>query len=406
MISVALLGFGNIGSGTAEVLTENRAQIERYVGCPIKIKYILDRRDFPSSPWRDRIIRDFSIILNDPEIKIVAEMLGGSHPAYEYTKAALMAGKHVVTPNKEVVSRFGSELLDIAAKNGVRYLFEGSVGGGIPIIRPLMSDLAANGIISVSGILNGTTNYILTRMERDKIQYSKALGEAQALGYAEANPADDVNGTDAARKVVILAALAFGKLVDPDSIHTEGITGITQDDIKTAEALGCAIKLVAHTELVDGRVFAMVAPRFVGEDNPLFGVNDVFNGILVAGDLIGRVMFYGPGAGRLPTASAVVSDIADIAFNIGIGAPARKLHWDIARSFDVADFGGYSCRSCFIFADVPSGAEKLEECFGSLGNMVSERGRIAFISGPMTEKEADSRVAACGVPFVKRFRLL
>ena len=188
MISVALLGFGNIGSGTAEVLSENGAQIERYVGCPISIKYILDRRDFPSSPWRDRIVRDFDIILNDPQIKIVAEMLGGLHPAYEFTKAALMAGKHVVTPNKEVVAKFGAELLEIAAEKGVRYLFEGSVGGGIPIIRPLINDLAANGIISVSGILNGTTNYILTRMERDKTSYRDALAEAQALGYAEPNP--------------------------------------------------------------------------------------------------------------------------------------------------------------------------------------------------------------------------
>ena len=300
MISVALLGFGNIGSGTAEVLSENGAQIERYVGCPISIKYILDRRDFPSSPWRDRIVRDFDIILNDPQIKIVAEMLGGLHPAYEFTKAALMAGKHVVTPNKEVVAKFGAELLEIAAEKGVRYLFEGSVGGGIPIIRPLINDLAANGIISVSGILNGTTNYILTRMERDKTSYRDALAEAQALGYAEPNPASDVSGADAARKIVILAALAFGKLVDPDVIHTEGIAGITQDDIRVAAAFGCAIKLVAHTELVNGRVFAMVAPHFVEEGNPLFGVSDVFNGILVEGDLIGRVMFYGPGAGGCP----------------------------------------------------------------------------------------------------------
>ncbi|HHT53911.1 MAG TPA: homoserine dehydrogenase [Clostridiales bacterium] len=404
MISVALLGFGNIGSGTAEVLSENGAQIERYVGCPISIKYILDRRDFPSSPWRDRIVRDFDIILNDPQIKIVAEMLGGLHPAYEFTKAALMAGKHVVTPNKEVVAKFGAELLEIAAEKGVRYLFEGSVGGGIPIIRPLINDLAANGIISVSGILNGTTNYILTRMERDKTSYRDALAEAQALGYAEPNPASDVSGADAARKIVILAALAFGKLVDPDVIHTEGIAGITQDDIRVAAAFGCAIKLVAHTELVNGRVFAMVAPHFVEEGNPLFGVSDVFNGILVEGDLIGRVMFYGPGAGRLPTASAVVADIADIAFNIG--APARKLHWDPAEACDIADFGGCSCRSCFIFADTPGGVDKLEECFGNLGDVVRDNGRMAFVSETLTEKEADARAAACGLPFIKRFRIL
>ncbi|NLW74245.1 MAG: homoserine dehydrogenase [Clostridiales bacterium] len=404
MINIALLGFGNIGSGTVEVLTENRIQIERYVGCPVNIKYILDRRDFPDSPWKNRIIRNFDIILNDPEIKIVAEMLGGSHPAYEYTKAALMAGKHVVTPNKEVVAKFGAELLDIAAKNGVRYLFEGSVGGGIPIIRPLINDLAANGIISISGILNGTTNYILTRMGRDNIGYSEALGEAQALGYAEANPADDVSGADAARKIVILAALAFGKLVNPDTIHTEGITGITQEDIKTAAGFGCSIKLIAHTELVDGRVLAMVAPHFVGPENPLFGVNDVFNGILVAGDLIGRVMFYGPGAGRLPTASAVVADIADIAVNIG--SSARKLHWDPAKRDEVADFGNYSCRFCFIFSDVPGSVDMLGRSFGSLGNVLREEGRIAFISEPMTEKEAGEKAAASGVSFIKRFRVL
>ncbi len=404
MINIALLGFGNIGGGTAEVLTENNAQIERYVGCPVKIKYILDLREFPNSPFGKLIVHDFNIILNDPDVKIVAEMMGGSHPAYDFTKACLEAGKSVVTSNKEVVAKFGAELLDIAAKNGVRYLFEASVGGGIPIIRPMINDLAANGIIAVSGILNGTTNYILTRMDREGADLPTILRDAQALGYAEANPAADIDGIDAARKIVILAALAFGKVSCPEDIHTEGIGSITLADIKTAALFGCSVKLIAHTELVGGRMLIMVSPRFVHCDSPMYGVADAFNSILVEGDMIGCAMFYGRGAGRLPTASAVTSDIIDIAANIKT-AP-RKLHWDIAKREDLADFSAYCCRSCFIFEDTAGCDTKLEKAFGKFEKTVRANGRIAFIPDAMTEKEANEKAAACGVPFVKRFRIL
>lgn len=403
MISIALLGFGNIGGGTAEVLTENRAQIERYIGSPVNIKYILDRREFPNSPFGNLIVHDFNIILNDPEVKIVAEMMGGLHPAYDFTKACLEAGKSVVTPNKAVVAKFGAELLDTAAAHGVRYMFEASVGGGIPLIRPIINDLAANGIISISGILNGTTNYILTRMDNEGVDYTSVLKDAQALGYAESNPTDDVEGYDAARKIMILAALAFGRLADSDDIHCEGITGVSIDDIRTASAHGCAVKLIAHTEMAGGKLLAMVSPRFVRQASPLYAVRDVFNGILVEGDMIGKVMFYGAGAGRLPTASAVVADIADIAANIG--SPPRKLHWEVVGNNALADFTSYSCPVCFIFEDCADSEKKLAAAFGDVG-FIHENGRVSFISDAMTEDMADKKTAACGVKPIKRFRII
>lgn len=404
MIYAALLGFGTVGSGTAEVLTENAAQIEKYVGSPVGIKYILDLREFPGSPFASLIVHDFNIILNDPEVVIVAEMIGGARLAYEFTRSALTAGKSVVTSNKELVAKHGAELLDLAAAHGARYLFEASVGGGIPIIRPMINDLAANGIVAVDGILNGTTNYILTRMKNEGAQLADVLRDAQANGYAEADPTADIEGHDAARKIVILAALAFGRLIDPDAIHTEGITGIEAADIVTAAAFGCAVKLIAHTELVDGKILAMVSPRLVDQSNPLYGVSDVFNGILVEGDMLGKAMFYGRGAGKLPTASAVASDIIDIAANLG--APPRALHWDVAAQSDTARIGDYSCRSCFIFEDVRCGVSRLEKTFGKLDKTYRADGRVAFISDTITEAEAEAKAASCGVPFIKRFRML
>jgi len=404
MINVALLGFGVVGNGTAEVLTENRTQIEKYVGQPVNLKYILDIRDFPDSPFASLIVHDFDVILNDPEVQIVAEMIGGATFAYEYTKKALAAGKSVVTSNKELVAKHGSELLELASANGARYLFEASVGGGIPIIRPMINDLAANGIVSVSGILNGTTNYILTRMSAEGLAYADILKDAQKLGYAEANPAADVEGKDAARKIVILASLAYGKAVDPDSISAEGITEITLDDIATAESFGCAIKLIGHTELVGGKILAMVSPRFVPGDSPLYGVSDVYNGILVEGNMLGKAMFYGRGAGKLPTASAVTADITDIAANLG--RESHKISWSPAEECDIADIADYACRSCFIFEDVRCLKSKVEKVFGKLDQFVKANGRFAFIAGEMTEAEAAEKIAAVDAPFVKRFRLL
>ncbi len=360
MIKIAILGFGVVGSGTAEVLTENKALIESRLGCEYEIRYILDLRDFPDSPFGDRVVHDFNVILNDPEVTVVAEMMGGSHPAYDFTKACLEAGKHVVTSNKEVVSTFGVELCAIAHAHGVRYLFEASVGGGIPVIRPMINDLSSNRINRISGILNGTTNYILTSMRDKGATFGDALSEAQKLGYAEANPSADVDGIDAARKIVILAALASGKLADPKAIPTEGITKITLTDTKIAEAFGFTVKLIGHAKVdEEGKLTAFVSPRMVPVANPLSGIDGVFNGILVDANMVGEVMFYGPGAGKLPTASAVVADIIDIIANRN--TEVKPIVWEAATEADMADFADYSCRRLFIMKDASVLPEALLE---------------------------------------------
>ena len=260
------------------------------------------------------VVHDFNTILNDPEVSVVAEMMGGSHPAYDFTKALLLAGKTVVTSNKEVVSTFGVELLNIAREKGVRYLFEASVGGGIPIIRPMINDLAANEIVRVDGILNGTTNFILTKMKNEGLDFAEVLTEAQRLGYAEANPSADVDGVDAARKIAILGAIAGGKLVDPKKIPATGIREVSVDDMNVAKALNCSIKLIGHYEKDEnGKILIYVAPHLVPLESPLSSIDDVFNGIMVEGDMLGTSLFYGRGAGKLPTASAVCSNILDAA---------------------------------------------------------------------------------------------
>lgn len=349
MINIALLGFGVVGSGVAEVLTENKKIIEERLGCEYNIKYILDLRDFPKSPFGGLIVHDFNTVLNDPDISIVAEMMGGSHPAYDFTKACLEAGKNVVTSNKEVVSTFGVELCTLAEKNGVRYLFEASVGGGIPIIRPLMNDLSSNKVDKICGILNGTTNYILTSMRDNGATFEDALKTAQKLGYAEANPSADVDGIDAARKTVILAAIASGKLIDPKKIHVEGITDITLKDTEIAEKAGYSIKLIGYTELSEKGLTAFVSPRMVPLSNPLSHIDGVFNGVLVNANMVGEVMFYGPGAGKLPTASAVAADIIDIIS--ARDSEPKAIEWVQADTADMADFTEYSCRRMFIFGD-------------------------------------------------------
>ena len=313
MINIAIFGFGVVGGGTAEVLTQNAKLISERVGDTINIKYILDLREFPDSPFADRVVHDIDVILNDPEVKICAELMGGSHPAFEFSKRALEAGKSVVTSNKEVVANFGPELLKIAADNNVRYLFEASVGGGIPVIHPIGSCLTANDITEVDGILNGTTNYILTQMINEHKDFDTALAEAQAKGYAERNPSADVDGIDTCRKVSILSAIAFGRLVPPEKIQAEGIRGVTLRDVANAAKFGAAIKLIGRTVRVGDKISASVGPTLVRYSNPLANISDVYNGILVNGNAIGDVMFYGRGAGKLPTASAVVSDIIDIA---------------------------------------------------------------------------------------------
>lgn len=404
MIYAALLGFGVVGSGTAEVLTENHALIERRIGEPICIKYILDLRDFPGSPWQEKIVHDFDIILHDPEISVVAEMMGGAHPAYDLTRALLEAGKNVVTSNKQVVATFGTELLQIAREHGVSYLFEASVGGGIPIIRPLREDLAQNHLRSISGILNGTTNYILTEMESHGTPFAEVLKDAQHRGYAEADPTADIEGLDAARKIVILAAMAFGKRLDPDSILCEGITGITAADAALARSMGGAVKLIGHAQQEDetSRILAMVSPRFVPGSSPLASVSGVFNGVLVSGDMVGEVMFYGPGAGKLPTASAVVSDIMETAHADPAAAPV----WQDAVPADVWPPEDYACRSLVVFDAPETAADHLTAHFGGAEAQLWEPGRLSFVTPCLTEGKTAQLIAEAGYPLVTRLRVL
>ena len=403
MIHVALLGFGVVGSGTAEVLTQNKAIIEKKVGEAVNIKYILDLRDFPDSPFADRIVHDFSIIVHDPEVSVVAEMMGGSHPAYDFTLSCLKAGKSVVTSNKEVVANFGTELLAVAKENGVSYLFEASVGGGIPIIRPLREDLASNNVTAISGILNGTTNYILTRMDAEGASFEDVLKDAQKLGYAEANPAADVEGLDAARKIVILAAMAFGKRVDPNAILCEGITRITAADSELAKEMGYAIKLIGYTTRINGKILAMVSPRLVSRFNPIHGVSYVNNGILVDADMVGQVMFYGPGAGKLPTASAVTGDLVDVMAHTpaGIISPV----WVDATPDEIADPEDYACRHLVVL-DAPLSAEADIAAHFALNAVHFTEGRFSFITDEMSEACVKAGIAAVGYPLVTRIRVL
>ena len=395
MIQIAILGFGVVGSGTAEVLTENKKLIEQHCGEEISIKYILDLREFPNHPLGKCVVHDINVILQDPEVALVAEMMGGSHPAYEYTKAALQAGKHVVTSNKEVVARFGAELLALAQERSVSYLFEASVGGGIPIIRPMQTDLASNEILSVSGILNGTTNFILTKMKQEGADFADALKQAQQNGFAEANPAADVEGLDAARKIVILAALAYGVLIDPNCISTEGITGITQTHTALADRLGGAVKLIGHTQRIGDRIYAAVSPYLVLASNPISHVDGVFNGILVEANMLGRALFYGAGAGKLPTASAVVADIIDV---LSYRARERKLpKWRCAEAEDLADPADYSCRRCYLIAGCPKCAEKAKAALGSADCTWIADGKFAVISGEMTKTQADVALDRAGL---------
>ncbi len=321
MVNVAILGFGTVGSGVADVLTMNRALIEQRAGQPVNLKYILDVRQFPDSPYKDYFVTDFSVIENDPAVDIVVETIGGATVALDFTRRALSAGKSVVSSNKELVATHGYDLLQLAKEKGVSYLFEASVGGGIPVLRPLTNCLAGNELSEVRGILNGTTNYILTRMIRAGLSFEQALKEAQDNGYAERDPSADIEGHDACRKICILAALAFGRHVYPEQVPTQGITAITLADVDYANSCGYKIKLLGRAlRMENGKVCAYVAPHLVSGENPLSGVEDVFNAIAATGNAVGDVMFYGRGAGKLPTASAVVGDVVDIAKDV----PTRK----------------------------------------------------------------------------------
>lgn len=323
MAAIAVLGYGTVGSGVVEVININRSSIEAKAGQPIDIKYVLDLRDFPNDPVQDIITHNYDDILNDPTIEVVVEVMGGTNPAYTFVKNALQKGKSVCTSNKELVAAYGDELLKIAKQNNVNFLFEASVGGGIPIIRPINRSITSDKILSIKGILNGTTNYMLTKMSEEGLDYNDVLSDAQAKGYAERNPDADVEGYDACRKIAILASLATEKTVDFKTIPTTGITNISKTDFDYAKMLGGSIKLIAYAEFDEGKVAAAVAPSIVLKDSPLYAVNDVFNAILLNGNMLGDVMFYGKGAGKLPTAAAVVSDIVDCIkhknVNLGVG---------------------------------------------------------------------------------------
>ncbi len=314
MVNIAIMGFGVVGSGVAETIRLNNKQFaERLEGVELNVKYILDLRDFPEHPLGDRVVHDITPILEDEDVTIVVETMGGTVPAYDFSLKALKAGKSVVTSNKEVVAKHGAELQKIAREMGVSYLFEASVGGGIPIIRPMWQCLASNKIESVTGILNGTCNYILTKMERDKEDFETALKQAQELGYAERNPAADVEGMDTCRKISILASLAYGKTVSNEDVLCEGITKITYDDLVFARNNGYSVKLLGRAKKeADGKVYVLTAPHLVSETNALSGVNDVYNGISVVGNVVGDVLFCGRGAGSMPTASAVMADVLDV----------------------------------------------------------------------------------------------
>lgn len=390
MVEIAIMGYGVVGSGVAEVLSNHTENIAKRAKEEIRIKYILDLKEFPEDPLADRFTKSFDDILNDPEVKIVVEVMGGLHPAYEFVRSCLLAGKSVVTSNKELVAAKGADLLALAQKQNLNFLFEASVGGGIPIIRPMSQCLAANDVIEIDGILNGTTNFILTKMIRDQMDFDDALALAQKLGYAEHNPAADVEGMDACRKICILASLAFGKHVYPDQVHTEGITKVTLADVEYAEVWGGVIKLIGRVKILENdQIHIMVCPMFVPRSSQLATVDDVFNGIQVRGDSIGDVVFYGKGAGKLPTASAVVADVIDCVRHF----KARKyLFWDQAVPDYVRDYRKDTI-AFYVRAksqDAAFALGKAESLFGPVRQLVrkgADKDEFAFVTEPLVEED-------------------
>lgn len=383
MKNIAVLGFGVVGSGTVEVLYKNKEALEKKIGEEYEVKRILDLRDFPDSPYAEKFTKSFDDIVNDPEIDIVAEVMGGIKFAYPYVKACLEAGKSVVTSNKELVAAKGAELLRIAREHNVNFFFEASVGGGIPIIRPLNQCLSANEIDEIAGILNGTTNFILTKMIKEGMGFDEALKIAQDLGYAERDPSADVEGHDTCRKICILASLAFGKHVYPDNIHTEGITKITLEDVKYCESMGAVIKLVGYASNRDGKIAIMTCPAVIEGDSQLAGVNDVFNAILVKGDATGDVVFYGKGAGKLPTASAVVSDIVIAAKE---KSTTRMMSWEDSAQDFIIPTEEISNR---FYVRAKADKSFVEELFGEVRYLTRENApedEIAFLTNDINEK--------------------
>ncbi len=400
MIHVAVLGYGTVGSGVVEVIETNKEAIDKRSAANLNIKYILDLRDFPGDPYEDKVVHDYDVILKDPEIAIICETMGGLHPAYEFSKQALLAGKSVCTSNKELVASHGPELIRIARENHCNYLFEASVGGGIPIIRPLNYSLTAEKIDSITGILNGTTNYILTKMDKEGADFEEVLKEAQEKGYAERNPEADVEGYDACRKIAILSSLMCGKNVGYEEIYTEGITKISAIDFLYAKQMDKSIKLLAMSRDREDGFFAMVAPFLISRSHPLYSVNGVFNAVYVHGNMLGDSMYYGRGAGKLPTASAVVSDVVDCARHLGKTVMCFWENEDVRVADIETDQGKY-------FVRVGSGQrEAVMEVFESLAEIsvgISEE--FAFITKVMPEREFNEKIEQAG-GYINRIRIL
>lgn len=407
MIYMAVMGHGTVGSGVVEVIHTNKFQVEKNLGEQVCIKRILDLREF-DVPYANLFTKDFNDILEDEDITVVAEVMGGIHPAYEFTKSLLERGKSVCTSNKELVAAKGAELLQIAKQNHVNYFFEASVGGGIPIIRPLHTCLAANRIDEIAGILNGTTNFILTKMIHDKMDFSDALKLAQELGYAERNPSADVDGHDACRKICILADLAYGKNVAPEAVHTEGISSISLRDVAYADAAGYSIKLIGRAKPEGDGLLCMVSPALLPKESPLAGISGVFNGILVRGNAIGNVLFYGQGAGKLATASAVVADMIDMAKSKDY---VSSLSWvDDGKNYVV----DYKTTSVAFYVrlqgkDLRNQIYRQFEQVTFIEHLREAEDEIAFITPAMVEKDFYSKIAALsshGVQLKNSIRVL
>lgn len=386
MINIAVLGYGTVGSGVVEVINTNYDSIAKKAGEEINIKYVLDLRDFPGDPIQEKIVHDFDVIINDPEVKIVVEVMGGVEPAFTFTKRALESGKSVCTSNKELVAKHGVELLEIARAKNINYLFEASCGGGIPIIRVLNSSLTADEIDEITGILNGTTNYILTEMSANGSDFEEVLKDAQNKGYAERNPEADVEGYDACRKIAILSSLAFGRSVNYEEVYTEGITKITAADIKYANDMKTSIKLLATSRKVGDKFYAMVSPVMIDGTSPLFSVNGVFNAVFVHGNVLGDAMFYGSGAGKLPTASAVVADVVDEAKHLNRNI---MMHWS-NKKLDLMDISQVEGQFFVRVQGTPEEkADRVKTLFGDvqIRQLADLPGEFGFVTPVMTEAQ-------------------
>ena len=391
MIKVAIMGFGPIGSGVAEVLDINKKSIAARVGDEVELKYVLDLRDFEGDPIQEKIVHDYKVIAEDPEVAIVVETMGGVEPAYTFVKTMLEAGKHVTTSNKALVAAKGAELIALAKEKNVNFMFEASVGGGIPIIRPLNSCLTADEIEEITGIVNGTTNYMMTEMTEKGADFNEVLKDAQAKGYAEKDPTADVEGYDACRKIAILTSLVCGQQVDFEDIHTEGITKITPTDIKYAQAMGRAIKLFATSKKGPKGYTAIVAPFLLPASHPLYAVNGVFNAIFVHGNVLGDAMFYGSGAGKLPTASAVVADVVEMAKNLDKNIP---IEWS-SKKLELVDYREWENR---FFIRTTADKVAVERVFGTVTYVQAEgvTGELGFVTEKISEGDCEKKEAELG----------